>query len=216
MDKLRVKICCIASEAEAAMAAGAGADLIGLVGPMPTGPGPIPLEHAARIADSAPEAVRPVLLTASETAAEIAADARKARVDTVQIVRHIAPAEAEALGATGLGYIQVVHVEGAEALSLIPTYAPHAEAFLLDSGRPSQAMLGGTGDTHDWEISAEFVRRSPLPVFLAGGLDPQNVAEAVARVRPAGVDVCSRLRPDGALDLGLLAAFIAAARGGTA
>ncbi|MDT8344180.1 MAG: N-(5'-phosphoribosyl)anthranilate isomerase, partial [Thermohalobaculum sp.] len=88
-----------------------------------------------------------------------------------------------------------------------------AQAFLLDSGRPATAELGGTGRVHDWEVSAEFVRRSPLPVFLAGGLGPANAAEAVARVRPFGLDICSGVRTAGALDADRLAAFMAAAGG---
>jgi phosphoribosylanthranilate isomerase len=71
--------------------------------------------------------------------------------------------------------------------------------------------LGGTGRTHDWSLSADIVAASPVPVLLAGGLRPENVAEAVAAVRPWGVDVCSGLR-DGAghLDSRCLAAFMVA------
>jgi phosphoribosylanthranilate isomerase len=80
---------------------------------------------------------------------------------------------------------------------------------LLDSGSPGAAMLGGTGRTHDWEISAEICRSSDVPVFLAGGLRPHNVRGAIARVRPHGLDVCSGLRTNGALDEALLRAFVA-------
>lgn len=213
--RLRLKICCIASPDEARLAARMGADLLGLVGPMPTGPGVIDLSAARAIAAAAPPWARPVLLTSEPTAEGIAREAAAAGVDAVQIVRHVAPAEHDRLAriAPRLARIQVIHVEDRSALDLIPAYADRAAAFLLDSGRPAAAELGGTGRVHDWEVSAEFVRRSPLPVFLAGGLGPANAAEAVARVRPFGLDICSGVRTAGALDAGRLAAFIAAAQG---
>jgi phosphoribosylanthranilate isomerase len=111
----------------------------------------------------------------------------------------------------GLRRIQVVHVEGREALDLIGRYEGLADAFLLDSGRVASHELGGTGRVHDWRVSAEFVRRSPVPVFLAGGLTPANVAEAVATVRPFGLDLCTGVRTDGRLDPARLSAFMAAA-----
>ncbi|MCL5775948.1 phosphoribosylanthranilate isomerase [Limibaculum sp. FT325] len=213
--RLRLKICCIASPDEARLAARMGADLLGLVGPMPTGPGVIDLASARAIAVAAPPWARPVLLSSEPRTEGIARDAAAAGVDAVQIVRHVEPSEHDRLArlAPRLARIQVIHVEDRAALDLIPAYAGRAAAFLLDSGRPGAAELGGTGRVHDWEISAEFVRRSPLPVFLAGGLGPANAAEAVARVRPFGLDICSGVRTDGALDAGKLAAFIAAAQG---
>ena len=108
--------------------------------------------------------------------------------------------------------IQVIQVEGPEALGLIPRYAPHVQAFLLDSGRPNAPtpQYGGTGMTHDWDISAEFVRTSPRPVYLAGGLSADNVGEAIHRVRPFAVDLCTGVRTDGRLDEMKLAAFMRA------
>jgi phosphoribosylanthranilate isomerase len=210
--RTRVKICCIASPEEAALATLAGADLLGLVGPMPTGPGPIGDAEAARIAAGAAPWATPVLLTAEETTDGIAAHAARVGVRAVQIVSHVAPDALAGLvqAAPGLGRIQVVHVEDDGALDLIAAYAPHVTAFLLDSGRPSARELGGTGRVHDWRVSAEFVRRSPLPVFLAGGLTPANVGEAIRRVRPFGVDLCTGVRVNGALDPGRLAAFMEA------
>lgn len=213
--RLRVKICCIASPEEARLAATLGADLLGLVGPMPSGPGVIDLTAARAIAEATPPWARPVLLSSHETADGIAREAEAAGVGTVQIVRHVAPHVHDRLAriAPALHRIQVIHVEDGAALDLIPAYEGRATAFLLDSGRPGASELGGTGRVHDWEVSAEFVRRSSLPVFLAGGLGPANAAEAVARVRPFGLDICSGVRTEGALDRAKLAAFIAAAMG---
>jgi phosphoribosylanthranilate isomerase len=132
----------------------------------------------------------------------------------VQIVSHIPPNESARLAALEptVRRVQVLHVEGPEVLELIPFYAPHVHAFLLDSGRPNApvAELGGTGRAHDWSVSAAFVALSPRPVFLAGGLTPANVGEAIDRVRPFGVDLCSGVRTNGALDARKLAAFVEA------
>ena len=195
------------------MAADAGAELLGLVGPMPSGPGILTLEAARAIAAGMGEGARSILLTASETADDIAREAEAVGVGAVQVVRHIPEREAAALAAHGPTYVQVVHMEGPGALDLADVYGPHCDAFLLDSGRPSSGELGGTGRMHDWALSREFVRRAPRSVFLAGGLDPGNVARAVRLVRPAGVDVCSGLRTGGRLDPALLDAFMAALEG---
>ena len=141
---------------------------------------------------------------------------RATQPSTVQIVEHIDPREVEELARLlpHVRRVQVIHVEGPEALALIPAYAPHVHAFLLDSGRPGAAVpeLGGTGRTHDWSVSARFVRASPRPVFLAGGLDANNVTEALRQVRPYGIDLCSRVRTDGKLDVMKLALLMAAVR----
>jgi phosphoribosylanthranilate isomerase len=210
--RTRVKICCIASQTEAEMAASAGADLLGLVGLMPTGPGPTEEKLARQIAASTMPWAPPVLLTACETADDITEHAARVGVRAVQIVNRIAPEIHARLARTapGLARIQVIHVEDDGAPDLIADYVPHVTAFLLDSGRPALRELGGTGRVHDWGISAKFVRRSDWPVFLAGGLTPENVGEAIRQVRPYGVDVCSGVRVDGRLDRNRLAAFMEA------
>lgn len=212
--RTRIKVCCIASREEAAVAVAAGADAIGLVGRMPSGPGPIADDLIAAIAVQVPPPVSSFLLTSEVTADAIAAHVDATGPTTVQIVSHIDPAQSARLAMLrpALRRVQVIHVEGPGAIDLIPLYAPHVQAFLLDSGRPLAAELGGTGRTHDWAISAAFVRASPLPVFLAGGLTPGNVGEAIAQVRPFGVDLCSGIRTNGLLDAGKLHAFMAAVR----
>jgi phosphoribosylanthranilate isomerase len=110
--------------------------------------------------------------------------------------------------------VQVIHVEGRAALDLIPLYIPYVHAFLLDSGRPNAATpeFGGTGRRHDWTVSAELVRASPLPVFLAGGITAANATDAIRQVRPFGLDLCSGVRTQGRLDPGKLADFMSAVR----
>lgn len=195
-------------------AVAAGADAVGLVGAMPTGPGIIDDEMAAEIAPTVPPPVTPWLLTSQTEPDAIAAHARRCGVSVVQIVRHVPPEVHGALRtlAPTLRRVQVIHVEGDEALGRVAAYGRGPDAFLLDSGSPAAQTFGGTGNRHDWRVSARIVAAAPAPVFLAGGLTPENAGEAIATVHPFGLDVCSGLRSRGALDPARLAAFMAGVR----
>lgn len=210
----RVKICCIASAEEAAMAVAAGADAIGLVSAMPSGVGPIPEERIAAIAATVPPPVAAFLLTCLQAAGAIAAQQRRCGASTVQLVDSVAPEELAALRRElpGIRLVQVIHVTGPEAIDEAVAVAPLVDALLLDSGNPKASVkeLGGTGRVHDWSISAEIRRRAGKPLFLAGGLNPENVAAALAAVEPFGIDVCSGVRSEGKLDPGKLERFFAA------
>lgn len=207
-------MCCIQSIDEARTAIGAGADALGLVARMPSGPGPISDAVIGEIAAFAPPPVATFLLTSETTADSIAAHVAATGPNTVQIVSHIDRRESERLARLipHVRRVQVIHVEDRQAIDLIDVYGPHVHAFLLDSGRPSAAVaeLGGTGRRHDWTLSAEFVARSKRPVFLAGGLSAENAAEAVSLVRPFGLDLCTGVRTDGRLDLRKLTDFMSA------
>lgn len=205
MPGVQVKVCCIQTEAELLLAREAGARFVGLVGPMPSGPGPISEEAIARIAAEAPPDMTTVLLTAREDAASISEHVVQTGAKAVQIVRPVTPeirlGVRRSLPNTAI--FQVVHVEGRQSVDRARSAAVGADYLLLDSGRPGApvAELGGTGRTHDWDLSARIVESTSVPVFLAGGLGPGNVAGAVGAVRPYGVDVCSGLRrSDGRLD----------------
>jgi phosphoribosylanthranilate isomerase len=209
----RVKVCCIQSEAEAMLASEAGARFVGLVGSMPSGPGPVPDDVIARIAASVPAAVTSVLLTSREEAAAIVDHVRTTGVRAVQLVRPLSVRVRREVREElpGVRILQVVHMQDRTSAPQALDAAEEADYLLLDSGRPDAriAELGGTGRTHDWALSARVVEEAPVPVFLAGGLHPGNVAEAVASVRPYGVDVCSGLRPEGrTLDEGRLREFM--------
>jgi phosphoribosylanthranilate isomerase len=215
MPRIRIKICCIQSAEEARRAITAGADALGLVGTMPSGPGPIDDALIAEIAAAVPPPIATFLLTSEIDAEPIIAHARRCRANTLQLVDEVAPgAYAELRTALpGIRLVQVIHVGGPEALEEARALAPLVDALLLDSGRPREAVkvLGGTGRTHDWALSRAIVDAAPCPVFLAGGLRADNVAAAIAAVRPFGVDVCTGVRrPDYALDPAKLDAFVAA------
>ncbi|MHA1153654.1 MAG: phosphoribosylanthranilate isomerase [Alphaproteobacteria bacterium] len=214
---VRVKICCIASVEEAALAVRHGAAALGLVGRMPSGPGVIDDPLIAEIAAAAPPAVATFLLT-SETEPEAIVDhVRRCGTNTVQIVDAVEPAAYRALrrAVPAVKIVQVIHVTGPEALTEAKALAPSVDALLLDSGRPQarKRELGGTGRVHDWSLSQRIVAEVPRPVFLAGGIRPENAAKAFRQVRPYGIDLCTGVRRDGRLDaerLGDLFAALAA------
>lgn len=197
------------------MAIDAGADILGLVAKMPSGPGPISDIEIAKITEFAFGKIETFLLTSEITADAIAAHVASTKPSQVQIVSHIAPKESEKLAVIlpNTKRVQVIHIEDETSLDLIAVYEPFVDYFLLDSGRPNAIIpeLGGTGRSHDWSISAQFVQKSKKPVFLAGGLNSQNIKEAIATVKPYGIDLCSGVRTNGQLDKAKLRDFIHAA-----
>lgn len=209
--KPRVKICCISSVEEAWMAIRYGASALGLVSEMPSGPGVISEDLIAKIAAIVPPAVATFLLTSKQDAASIIAQQRRCRVNTIQICDRLKEGSYEDLreAMPGLSLVQVVHVGGEESIAEALLVSRHVNAILLDSGNQSLAIkeLGGTGRAHNWEISTKIRERVDVPVFLAGGLNAENVREAVEQVRPFGVDLCSGVRTNGKLDEGKLAKF---------
>ena len=215
---VRVKICCIASVEEAQLAIRHGASAIGLVSAMPSGPGPIAEELIARITPHAPPGVATFLLTCLQDADAIIAQQRRTGANTLQLCDRVPHADYARLreAMPGIAIVQVIHVTGPESVDEAIAVAPHVNALLLDSGNQSLAVkeLGGTGRVHDWTLSERIVRSAGKPVYLAGGLKPANVADAVRRVRPFGVDICSGLRTDGKLDEAKVAAFFHALRDG--
>jgi phosphoribosylanthranilate isomerase len=214
MAMTQLKVCCIASIAEAELALSHGASALGLVSQMPSGPGVVDDEVIREVASWARGRARTFLLTSRTDPSAIAEQLRALQPETVQLVDALAAGAHAALRrlAPHVRIVQVIHVRSeadvAEALAL----APHVDELLLDSGNPSAAIkeLGGTGRVHDWSLSARIVREAGVPVWLAGGLHGENVAAAVARVRPHGVDVCSGVRLDGRLDPVRLARMAAA------
>jgi phosphoribosylanthranilate isomerase len=212
----RVKICCIASIDEAWLAINHGASALGFVSRMPSGPGPIEEELIAEIAPRIPAGIATFLLTCEIEADPIIAQQRKTRVNTIQLVDAVAPGTHEKLREKlpGVSIVQVIHVTGRDSIDEAMSIAPLVDALLLDSGNPSAAVkeLGGTGRRHDWKLSREIRERSPVAVYLAGGLNPSNAREAIDQVRPFALDVCSGLRTNGALDPQKVDAFMRAVR----
>ncbi len=207
----RVKICCIASVDEAWLAIRAGASALGLVSTMPSGPGVIPWVRIEEIAAAVPPPIATFLLTCSQDAAEIVQQQRRCRTNTIQICDRLTAGTYDEIrrGTPGVSLVQVIHVTGEESVGEAKEVAPHVDAILLDSGNQSLAVkeLGGTGRTHDWTLSRRIREKAGVPIFLAGGLSAANVREAVNAVEPFGIDLCSSVRTDGALDEAKLSNF---------
>jgi phosphoribosylanthranilate isomerase len=214
-EKPRVKVCCITSVEEAWLAIEHGASALGLVSAMPSGPGPIPEELIAEIAAKIPPGVSSFLLTCQQDADAIIDQQRRLRVNTIQICDRLPSGSYSRLreALPGVSLVQVIHVTGPEAVDEAIAIAPEVDAILLDSGNQSLPIkeLGGTGRTHDWRLSRAIREAIDVPLFLAGGLKPENVSEAIREVRPFGIDVCSGLRIEGRLDPQKLKAFFTAA-----
>jgi phosphoribosylanthranilate isomerase len=211
-SQTRIKICCISSAEEASLAIRGGADAIGLVSAMPSGPGVIPEHRIAEIARQVPPGVGRFLLTSETDIGRIRAQVQQSGVDTLQLVDRHSRQDLEELRRRlpGITIIQVVHVTGPEVVEEVARVARLVDGLLLDSGNPSAAIkeLGGTGRTHDWNLSRRIVDSVSLPVYLAGGLHPGNVGRAIHTAHPFGVDVCSGVRTNGKLDEKLLVAFV--------
>ncbi len=215
--RTRIKICCIATPEEAMMAIRAGADALGLVGKMPSGPGPIEDALIASIVSIIHPPVASFLLTSEQSSNAIIEHVKRVHTNTVQVVDELTEGTyAEIHSALPhLNIVQVIHVTGEESIEQAIKIQAHVDAILLDSGNPKASIktLGGTGNTHNWDISKKIVESVNIPVFLAGGLHPGNVQEAIKKVMPFGVDVCSGVRTDGKLDHTKLGSFIAAVTG---
>ena len=213
----RVKVCCISSVDEAELAVRYGASAVGLVSEMPSGPGVIPEELIAEIASTIPPGVASFLLTSRQSVSGIIEQQKRLCVNTVQICDCLVDGTYDDLrqNLPGVSLVQVVHVRGEDSLAEAMRIAPHVDAILLDSGRQQSGVkeLGGTGRRHDWTISRHIRESVPLPVYLAGGLRPDNVAEARDTVSPFGLDVCTGVRTNGRLDERKLAAFFHALQG---
>jgi phosphoribosylanthranilate isomerase len=210
---LKIKICCIASVSEAELAISHGAWAIGLVGKMPSGPGPIPDERIAEIASAVRGQVETFLLTCEQSAEGIIHHAKRTLTTTVQIVDALQEGSYQDIrrALPHVKLVQVIHVQGKDSIPEALAAAEHADYLLLDSGRPQAGVkeLGGTGRVHDWSISRCICARSRVPVFLAGGLNASNVGDAIHIVQPFAVDVCSGVRTDGKLDIRKLRKFVA-------
>jgi phosphoribosylanthranilate isomerase len=216
--RTRIKICCISSLLEARTAINVGADALGLVGKMPSGPGPIPDWLIAEIVKTIHPPIASFLLTSEQSSEEIIYHVKRVDTNTVQIVDELMTGDYADIRTAlpHLKIVQVIHVIDDQSIDEAIRISPHVDALLLDSGNPKAALktLGGTGNVHNWEISRDIVRSVDIPVFLAGGLHANNVREAIERVQPFGVDVCSGVRTEGKLDPAKAEAFIRAVHSG--
>lgn len=199
------------------MAIRLGADALGLVGKMPSGPGPIDDALIESIVKIIHPPLSSFLLTSEQSAKGIIDHVKRVHVNTVQIVDELTEGTYRQIhdALPHLNIVQVIHVSDEDSIGQALKVHEEVDAILLDSGNPALAVktLGGTGNTHNWEISRKIVESVSVPVFLAGGLNADNVQQAIRQTRPFGVDVCSGVRTGGKLDREKLQSFITAAAG---
>ena len=214
MGNTFIKICCISSVEEANMAIEAGASAIGLVGQMPSGPGIISDDLIAEITASVPNGIETFLLTSETKANNIIAHHSKVKTSTIQIVDALTQGTHKQIKTAlpNINIIQVLHVLNKESVAEAIEIAKYVDGLLLDSGNPNlfTKELGGTGRTHDWEVSKKIVEKVNVPVILAGGIHPSNARKAIKEVRPYGLDLCSGVRTHGNLDKQKLISFFKA------
>lgn len=207
---MRTKICGIRNLADAQIAIDGGASAVGfLVGITHIAEDKITADEAKAIIQKLPPFVSTVMVTHLTDADEIIGMAQKLGVTTVQIHDYVEPDIAKQIK-DELRIVKTIKaipvVDKVDALEMTHAFQGFCDALLLDSVSPGR--IGGTGEIHDWKISREIVEASELPVFLAGGLKPENVGEAVRAVRPFGVDVNSGVEVDGFKDLNRVKAFV--------
>jgi phosphoribosylanthranilate isomerase len=204
MIRPRVKICCISSIDEAKMAIDYGASALGLVGHMPSGPGVIKDELIYQIAKTVPPPISTFLLTSETKPQDIITHYKRVQTTTIQLVDELEKREYDLLRVElpNVKLVQVIHVIDDNSVKEAIEISNYVDAILLDSGNPNLSVkeLGGTGRTHNWELSREIRMSIPIPLFLAGGLNKDNVRQAIETVQPFGLDLCSSVRTDGKLD----------------
>lgn len=202
--KVKVKICCISSIEEASLAIAHGAAAIGLVGRMPSGPGIITDELIHSIAKTVLPPIDSFLLTSETTAEAIIEHHNKVNTTTIQMVDALSGREYHKIreAIPHIKLVQVIHVLDEKAVQEAIEISEWVDSILLDSGNPnlSTKVLGGTGKTHNWDLSKKIRENIGIPTYLAGGINKDNIRKAIEHVQPYGIDLCSSVRTNGQLD----------------
>ncbi|MDO9522714.1 MAG: phosphoribosylanthranilate isomerase [Methanocorpusculum sp.] len=209
---MKCKICGTGSFADLKCAVDAGTDAVGfLMGITHVTQDTVTPEEAAAMIRTLPPFIEPVAVTHLQDARSIIDIIQRSRCTTVQIQNTISLEDITMIR-DALPYIRIlkaVHVMDASALNTAQEVAAYADAIILDTRTPER--LGGTGLTHDWTISAKIVKSVGIPVILAGGLTPENVAAAIRQVHPYAVDVHTGVKKNDVRDALKTKAFVEAA-----
>lgn len=213
----RVQVAGVSSLAECVFCHSVGVDAVGFTLELPTGiHDGLTRARAADIVQHLPRGLVPVVITYLTGCAEVSELAEQTHARAVQFHGGVSQDEIAAFRKRSPHVLTIgrVTVSGAHAIEEAGAFLPHLwDAIILDSRDPITGRIGATGLTHDWSISEKIVRAAAVPVILAGGLDPNNVAEAIRAVKPAGVDAHTGLEdPDGSRSFAKIQAFARAAR----
>jgi phosphoribosylanthranilate isomerase len=215
---MRAKICGIRTEEDLKAAVESGADAVGfLLGQVHPSKDFILPGTAARLVRALPPWITPVIVTHLTEPDEILELSDRTGITTLQLHGGSSPSEVQRVrdGLPPAGKVIVtIHPDSETDFVIFKDYYSLADAFLIDSFDRTTGRVGGTGKTNDWSLAAKFVGESPLPVILAGGLTPDNAAEAIRTVRPYGLDANSGLKnkETGAVDPIRCKDFVAAVR----
>lgn len=185
---MRVKICGITKPEQGQAIAQKGATALGLIC-VPASPRYVTPNQIGLIIDSLTISVDTIGVFANASVEEICATVAQARLNAIQLHGNESPEFCSQLRQflPEIELIKALRVKTPEDLKLADRYVSCVDTLLLDAYHPQ--MLGGTGKTLDWEKLAEC--HPPLPWFLAGGLTPDNIGEALKRLHPDGIDVSS-------------------------
>lgn len=206
---MRTKICGINNKDDMERALKAGASALGfLVGITHVAEDKVDADTARQLISIMPPFTTSVAVTHLTNANDIIELVKYIMSTTVQIHDYIPPYEVSLIkeALPGIKIIKAIHVTGPESLDLANSFEPFVDALLLDSRTTDR--LGGTGITHDWDLSSLIVRSSKVPVILAGGLNPENVYQAVRKVHPFAVDVNSGVETNQKKDYQKIVKFI--------
>ena len=213
----KVKICGITNLEDARAAISFGADAVGfLVGKLhPSTSSFLSPEQVSEIVAHLPPFCSTVLVTHLSRPEELIPLLKITNVTTLQLHGETTPQEAIQLKKQipFLKTYKAVHVFDDSSIQEASRYVGSVDGIVLDTAIKATGQVGGTGKTHDWSISKKIVLSTPLPVILAGGLNPENVADAIRLVRPYAVDVNSGVsNPDGTKNHNKLSVFISRAK----
>ena len=210
-----VQIAGVHDLAEAERLLDCGVDFLGLPLRLPDGREDLSEAAASELFAALEGRIERVLITYQTGARDIAAFADRLGCEWVQLhgaVSADATAELRELR-PALGLIKALVVGADDVDASLAAFSPHVDAFITDTFDPATGRRGATGLRHDWAASRAVAERSEVPVILAGGLDADNVAAAIAEVRPAAVDAHTRVEgADGRKDAERVRAFVEAAR----
>ncbi len=193
-EMMIVQIYSVTTPEDAYMCLAAGVDHIGVVvGEHHRTPDELSINEAHTVFEVLPPTHPKLALTVETDLNNIERMVEAVRPDILHLsgdITQLSPADVQKLRRrfTALQIMQAIPMVDATSLDLALSYAPVCDMLLLDSKSKDEAMIGGTGATHDWRLSRTIVEQVEIPVILAGGLSPANVAQAIQAVRPWGVD----------------------------
>jgi len=190
---MKIQIYTVQTPEEALAVAALGVDHVGVTPDRRGLPGEVDLAPARAIVEALKGRALSVALTVESDPVAIQAMVRAVRPDILHLcgLAGLLPPQSVRelrLSLAGLPIMQAVSVTGPEALDVALAYQEVADFLILDTQAPDIPGIGASGETHDWTVSREIVQRVRVPVILAGGLSPENVAQAIRAVRPWGVD----------------------------